>query len=418
MALQRIAFISAHTSPLAPMGGAKTGGMNVYIRELARELGRLGLQVDIFTRRSSLAEPEIDFALGGNARVIYLKAGPVQPLTPDEHYPHLSEFTASLMAFGALHNLRYDIVYSHYWLSGWVAAKLKEAWGIRFVHMYHTLGLMKQRIQAGQPPQPDQRILTEMQVQQAADRIIAATPAEQAQLRWLYRASRRQIIVVPPGVDPQRFQQGNSRAEALAALRLKPETEMLLFVGRIEPLKAVDTILEALHALRERAPELLRRLHFVIVGGDPRDASNREMRRLQELSENLGINQLVSFVGAKEQTELPRYYSAASAVIMPSDYESFGMVALEAMSSGTPVIASQVGGLQFLVRDKETGYHIPTREPISLADCIIELLSDSARAESMGASAARLAQDYAWSRIAQRLLTVFETVSGQTRKQP
>ena len=381
-------------------------------------LARLGLQVDIFTRRSSLAEPEIDFALGGNARVIYLKAGPVQSLTPDEHYPHLSEFTASLMAFGALHNLRYDIVYSHYWLSGWVAAKLKEAWGIRFVHMYHTLGLMKQRIQAGQPPQPDQRILTEMQVQQAADRIIAATPAEQAQLRWLYRASRRQIIVIPPGVDPQRFQQGNSRAEALAALRLKPETEMLLFVGRIEPLKAVDTILEALHALRERAPELLRRLHFVIVGGDPRDASNREMRRLQELSENLGIHQLVSFVGAKEQTELPRYYSAASAVIMPSDYESFGMVALEAMSSGTPVIASQVGGLQFLVRDKETGYHIPTREPISLADCIIELLSDSARAESMGASAARLAQDYAWSRIAQRLLTVFETVSGQTRKQP
>ena len=418
MALQRIAFISAHTSPLAPMGGAKTGGMNVYIRELARELARLGVPVDIFTRRSSPMEPDIDCALGDTARVVYLKAGPVQALTPDEHYPHLSEFTASLMAFGALHNLRYDLVYSHYWLSGWVAAKLKEAWGIPFVHMYHTLGLMKQRIQAGQPPQPDQRILTEMQVQQAADRIIAATPAEQAQLRWLYRASRRQIIVIPPGVDPQRFQQGNSREEALAALRLKPETEMLLFVGRIEPLKAVDTILEALHALRERAPELLRRLHFVIVGGDPRDASNREMRRLQELSEKLGINQLVSFAGAKEQSELPRYYSAASAVIMPSDYESFGMVALEAMSSGRPVIASQVGGLQFLVRDRETGYHIPAREPISLADCIIELLSDSARAESMGASAARLAQDYAWSRIAQRLLTVFETVSGQTRKQP
>ncbi len=418
MALERIAFISVHTSPLAPMGGAKTGGMNIYIRELARELGRLGLQIDIFTRRSSPMEPDIDYALGENARVVYLKAGPIQPLTPDEHFRHLSEFTASLMAFGALHNLRYDIVYSHYWLSGWVAAKLKEAWGIRFVHMYHTLGLMKQRIHGDEPLQPDQRILTEMQVQQAADRIIAATLAEQAQLRWLYRASRRQVIVIPPGVDPQRFQKGDSRAEALAALNLKPGTEMLLFVGRIEPLKAVDTILEALHVLRERAPNLLRKLHFMIVGGDPRDPSNREMKRLQDLSEKLGINQLVSFVGAKEQAELPRYYSAATAVIMPSDYESFGMVALEAMSSGTPVIASQVGGLQFLVRDRETGYHIPTREPISLADCIIELLSDADRAEVMGASAARLAEDYAWSRIAQRLLTVFEAVSGQTRKQP
>ncbi|MCY3574942.1 MAG: glycosyltransferase [Chloroflexi bacterium] len=418
MPLERIAFITVHTSPLAPMGGAKTGGMNVYISELARELGRLGIQVDIFTRRSSPYEPEIDYALGDNARVIYLKAGPAQALSPEQHVPHLSEFTASLIAFATLQNLRYGLVYSHYWLSGWVAAKLKEAWGIRFVHMYHTLGLMKQRIEETALNQPDQRVLIEMQVQQAAARIIAATPAEQAQLRWLYRAPRRQIIVIPPGVDPERFQQSDSRSAARAALRLKTETELLLFVGRIEPLKAVDTILEALHALRERKPDLLRRLHFMIVGGDPRDRSNREMTRLQSLSVKLGIDQLVSFVGAKEQAQLPRYYRAATAVIMPSDYESFGMVALEAMSSGTPVIASQVGGLQFLVRDRETGYHIPTREPISLADCIIELLSDSARAELMGESAARLAQDYAWSRIAQRLLRVFETVSGQARKQP
>ncbi len=418
MPLERIAFISVHASPLAPMGGAKTGGMNVYISELARELGRLGVQVDIFTRRSSPFEPEIDYALGENARVVYLKAGPFQPLSPDEHYPHLSEFTASLIAFATLHSLRYDIIYSHYWLSGWVAAKLKETWGIRFVHMYHTLGLMKQRIEENALTQPDQRVLTEMQVQQAADRIIAATPAEQAQLRWLYRASRRQIIVIPPGVDPDRFQQGDSRSAARADLRLKPDAEMLLFVGRIEPLKAVDTILEALHALRESAPDLLRRLHFMIVGGDLRDRSNREMTRLQTLSVKLGIDQLVSFVGAKEQSQLPRYYRAATAVIMPSDYESFGMVALEAMSSGTPVIASQVGGLQFLVRDQETGYHIPTREPISLADCIIKLLSDSARTELMGESAARIAQDYAWPRIAQRLLQVFENVSGQGRKQP
>ena len=192
---------------------------------------------------------------------------------------------------------------------------------------------------------------------------------------------------------------------------------MLLFVGRIEPLKAVDTILEALHVLRERAPQLLQRLHFMIVGGDAQSKGDRELTRLQSLSQKLGINSLVSFVGAKEQSELPRFYAAATAVIMPSDYESFGMVALEAMSTGTPVIASQVGGLQFLVRDQETGYHIPAREPISLADCIIELLTDPTKTAMMGLSAARAAKAYDWSEIADRLLSVFEEVaSAKLRK--
>ncbi len=416
MSIKRIALISVHSSPLAPMGGAKTGGMNVYVRELARELGRLGIAVDIFTRRSSPYEAADEGAIGRNARVIYLDAGPLAPLTPDEHFAHLSEFTANLMAFATLHSLHYDIVYSHYWLSGWVAAKLKEAWGIRFAHMYHTLGHMKKRIAINAHYQPDRRIMTEMDIVQWADRIIAATPAEQAQLRWLYRAKRKQIVVIPPGVNTAHFRNELAPADARAVLGIEADRSMLLFVGRIEPLKAVDTILEALHALRERAPALLTRLHFMIVGGDPQDRQDREIRRLQSLSAKLGIDQLVSFVGAKEQDELPAYYAAATAVIMPSDYESFGMVALEAMSSGTPVVASQVGGLQFLVRDRETGFHIPTREPITLADCIIELLTDAARTASMGASASRIAQDYTWSRIAQRLMQVFKEIACQQLK--
>ena len=168
--------------------------------------------------------------------------------------------------------------------------------------------------------------------------------------------------------------------------------------------------------MREKAPSLLRNLHFMIVGGDPNSGRDQEMNRLQDLSVKLGIDQLVSFVGAKEQAELPHYYAAAAAVIMPSDYESFGMVALEAMSSGTPVIASQVGGLQFLVRDQETGFHIPAREPISLAECIIELLTDTSRTQDMGIAASRIAQEYAWSGIAERLLAVFEDVAGQKLK--
>ena len=411
MGIRRLALISVHSSPAAPMGGAKTGGMNVYIRELARELGKLGLRVDIFTRRSSPAEPAVDASIGENIRLICLDAGPPQPLPPEEQFDHLSAFTANLMAFATLRNLRYDMVYSHYWLSGWVAAKLKEAWGIRFAHMFHTLGHMKKRIEVNDFYQPDRRITTEMRILQWADRVIAATPAEQAQLRWLYRAGRRQIAVIPPGVNTERFSRALSREEARASLGVRGDSNLLLFVGRIEPLKAVDTILEALHALRERAPALLRNLRFIIVGGDPSSGRDREMNRLQALSLKLGIDQLVSFVGAKEQIELPRYYAAANAVVMPSDYESFGMVALEAMSSGTPVIASQVGGLQFLVRDQETGFHIPAREAISLAECIIELLTDPSRTEDMGAAASRMAQEYAWSRIAERLLRVFEEIA-------
>ena len=415
MSIKRIALISVHTSPLASMGGKKTGGMNVYIRELSRELGKQGYLVDIFTRRASPAEPEVDTAIGSNIRVIYLKAGPPSPLMPDEHQPLLSEFTANLMAFATLRSIRYDIVYSHYWLSGAVAAKLKEAWGIRFVHMYHTLGHMKQRIRASEFYPPDERIMAEAHILQWADRIIAATPAEQAQLRWLYRAGRRQIEVIPPGVNTEHFQDTLSSAEARLALGIAPESNMLLFVGRIEPLKAVDTILEALYVLRERAPRLLRKLHFVIVGGDPHSKNDVEMQRLQDMSIEFGIDQFVSFVGAKEQSQLPAYYSAATAVIMPSDYESFGMVALEAMSTGTPVIASQVGGLQFLVRDQETGFHIPAREPISLAECIIALVTDPSRTAAMGLSASRLAREYTWSQIAARLLQVFETVVGHSR---
>ena len=413
MPATRFAFISMHSSPVAPMGGAKTGGMNVYIRELSRELGRRGYLVDIFTRRSHEFEPEIDLSIGENVRVVSLSAGPPLPLSSEDQYQHLSEFTAELMAFATLRSLRYDLAYSHYWLSGWVAAKLKEAWGIPFAHMYHTLGHMKKRIELSAHYQPDRRILTEMDILNWADRVIAATPAEQAQLRWLYRASRRQIIVIPPGVDNSRFSFQLSSEDARQSLGIKRGSEVLLFVGRIEPLKAVDTILEALHVLRERAPRLLNKLHFMIVGGDPQSKQDREMNRLQALSVKLGIDSLVRFVGAKEQAELPRYYAAASAVIMPSDYESFGMVALEAMSSGTPVIASQVGGLQFLVRDQETGFHIPAREPISLADCIIQLLSDPDRAAMMGSSAAHAAKAYAWSEIAEKLLNVFAEIAGE-----
>jgi D-inositol-3-phosphate glycosyltransferase len=414
--IHRLAILSVHTSPLAPMGGKKTGGMNVYIRELAQELGSRGILVDIFTRRNSHDEPEIDMGIGENVRVIYLTAGPIMPLKPDDLYPYLSQFTAKLMAFATMQNIKYDIIYSHYWLSGWVAQKLKESWGTPFVQMFHTLGQMKQRILSHQNVMPDQRIRTEMEIVAWADRMIAATPAEHSQLQWLYRADRRKIEIVPPGVNTDRFFP-LSPDEAKARLGFDLHKHLFLFVGRIEPLKAVDTIIKALALVREEDRRIFKKLAFAVVGGDPNDVNDKEMAELKALTCELGLGETVHFMGAKDQSELPTFYAAATAVIMPSDYESFGMVALEAMASGKPVIASQVGGLAFLVRDRETGYLIPVREPQSLAKSIQEIMSDCCRAEEMGQNAALIAKDYAWPRIADRLLTIFDEVLGKKHLQ-
>lgn len=416
MSLHRLAILSVHTSPLAPMGGKKTGGMNVYIREFAQEVARRGIYVDIFTRRSDANEPHIDPSLGDRIRVIYLEAGPVASLPPDELYPYMSEFTSRLMAFAMVQGARYDFVYSHYWLSGWVAQKLKESWGTPFVQMFHTLGHMKQRILSHETTMPNQRIQTETEVMRWADGLVAATPAEYMQMLWLYRTDRRKIEIIPPGVNVERFHPVPDQG-LRESLGISDQAQYLLFVGRIEPLKAVDSILHALAILRNKDPLLLQHVCLVVVGGDPFDKSDAEMVWLQELARDLRVEDLVRFVGARDQNQLPAFYANAAAVLMPSDYESFGMAALEAMASGTPVIASRVGGLAYLVRDGETGYLVPVREPQAIAVQIAELLSAPDRRNRMGRRAAEVAQEYAWSNIVDRLLAIFDRVrSKQTAR--
>ncbi len=406
-----VAIISVHASPLASLGGKKAGGMNVYIRELSQQLGKLGVQVDIFTRCSTKACAPVDDSLGPNVRVIHLNAGPELPLAPDDIYPYLSEFTARLMAYATKHNRRYDVIYSHYWLSGWVAYKLKETWGTPFVHMFHTLGQMKQRILSHDVSSPDLRTTIETHIVEWSDRIVAATPAEQAQLRWLYRAKRKKIVIIPPGVNIERFHP-QTYSEAKKRLGFSDSCHLLLFVGRIEPLKSVDTILQSLHFICQRDPSLINQVCFAIIGGEL-DAHDPEIARLRAMVDELGLGCVVSFLGAKDQAVLPMYYAAATAVIMPSDYESFGMVALEAMASGTPVIASDVGGLSYLVQEDETGFLVPTREPISLAQRIQTLLTDPQKREQMGQTASQSAQNYAWPTIAERIMSVFNELLSQ-----
>ncbi|MEO1287404.1 MAG: glycosyltransferase, partial [Chloroflexota bacterium] len=336
----------------------------------------------------------------------------VKTLSPDDIYPHLPQFTARLIAFTTRHNIKYDVIYSNYWLSGWVGQKLKESWGTPFVQMFHTLGQMKQRILTHESIMPNQRICTETEIVEWADRIIAATPAEHSQLMWLYRANRRKIGIVPPGVNTERFYP-RSEARAKAELGIDDSKKMLLFVGRIEPLKAIDSIIHALNVIRANAPDILEQICFTVVGGDPHDSTDGEMQRLQSLTREYGLSDVVDFVGAKDQNLLPAYYAAATAVIMPSDYESFGMVSLEAMATGTPVIASNVGGLSYLVKDEQTGYLVPVRQADVIAERITRLVTDDTLARSMGDNAAELAKQYAWSNIADRLCAVFDDILGQ-----
>jgi D-inositol-3-phosphate glycosyltransferase len=227
---------------------------------------------------------------------------------------------------------------------------------------------------------------------------------------FLYRADRRRIEIVPPGVDLHRFR-ALSRAGSRARIGVPPDHRMLLFVGRIEPLKGVDNILRALALLRESDPDLLRDVCLCVIGGSiDDDTPEPEMQRLFALRDELNLGDSVSFLGARDQDALIYYYSAAEALIMPSDYESFGMVALEAMACGTPVIASEVGGLAFLVQDGVNGFHVPTREPAALAERIRQILDDPNQQAQISRAARQTAEDYAWTRIADRLLGVFESL--------
>jgi len=406
----RIAMLSYHTCPLATLGGKDTGGMNVYVRELTRQLGRMGIHVDVFTRSQDEHVPHVVHQLGYGNRVVHVPAGPENPLPKRELAGYIPQFVEGIKQFAAEKDIRYDVIHSHYWMSGLAAEALSDAWGgTPIVHMFHTLGEMKNRIARSDEEREGQyRIQGEKQVLARANRIIAATQAEETQLRFLYRNGKNNIAIIPPGVDVGHFYP-IAPDEAKQFIGLKPEDRMVLFVGRIEPLKGVDTLIRAMSCIR--SVDAARPVHLAIIGGDP-DASPREMSaemaRLQKLCDDLCMGGMVVFLGKRGQDTLPYYYSAAEVLVMPSLYESFGMVALEAMACGAPVIASQVGGLAYLVRDGETGFTIPDNDPDALCEKLTLLLGNPNLRSTMGLRAVTHAQDYAWERIAAQIVNVYQ----------
>jgi D-inositol-3-phosphate glycosyltransferase len=407
----KVAMLSYHTCPLATLGGKDTGGMNVYVREITHKLGENGVHVDVFTRSQDEHVPHVLHDLGYGNRVVHIPAGPEIPLPKPALTNYLEEFVTGVEAFASSKGIQYDLVHSHYWMSGIAGINLKKKWNIPLVHMFHTLGIMKNRVaQSENEIEGNYRIAGERKVLGEAEQIIASTPAELAQLQFLYQADSRRITIIPPGVDTGRFYPIPSD-EAKEYIGVPPCGRMLLFVGRIEPLKGLDILLQAIAYLRKQPGMSEHQFCLTVIGGEP-DAldANQEMQRIQALRQQFGLQDLVTFLGKRSQDTLPYYYSAAEAVVVPSFYESFGMVALEAMACGTPVVASQVGGLAFLVKNGETGFTVPVDDPIALADHLSLLLRDEDLRSRLGQRATEEAKSYSWEQITAQLVQVYQTM--------
>jgi len=406
-------MLSYHTCPLATLGGKDTGGMNVYVRDLTRELGKRGVGVDVFTRSQDEHVPHVLHDLGYGNRIVHIEAGPETPLSKDTLAEYIPDFIQGIQDFADKKELRYDLIHSHYWLSGLVAIELRKKWQVPLVQMFHTLAVMKNRVAREKEEVASKlRLEAEGRLVRESDRIIAATQAELAQLQWLYRADTNRIRVVPPGVDTTRFYP-IPKDEALEFIGSPARYCMLLYVGRIEALKGIDTLFEAMAIMKQEGFLDIHPICLAIIGGDPdvsREEMSTEMDWLHELQESLGIDDLITFLGRRDQDTLQYYYSAAEIVVVPSHYESFGMVALEAMACGTPVIASETGGLAFLVKDGQTGFHVPAVDPGALAERLKELMQDEGLRVRLGEQAAIYAKEFSWSIVIDQILELYASV--------
>ncbi len=408
---ERMSIMTVHACPLAHLGTDKAGGLNVYVREVAREFARRGVKVDVFTRVQEDCEEHIIIPPDEPFRLVHIPAGPGDHLSPNRIAAYLDEFEAGVERLAADEDMRYDLLFAHYWLSGVVACRLKKKWGVPTVAMFHTLAILKQQV-AGEAsePEPQERIAGERFIMECADALIAPTERERDHMVRLYGADPAKIHVVPPGVDTRLFRP-LPRRRARAMVGLRPGWRMILAVGRIEPIKGFETLIRAARVLLSRHGGLMRNTEIWIIGGD---IDGDECVRLRALRKELGVGGVVKFMGPRKQKQLPEYYSAAEALVVPSEYESFSLVSLEAMACGTPVIGTPVGGLPQLVENGITGYLVPPHDPDVLADRIAEVLSaNDETLESMRRATVRRAAPYAWPRTVDRLELV---MSGLVRR--
>lgn len=399
---RNLALLSFHSCPAGRLGEKDTGGMNAYVLQLAREYARRGNRVDVFTRHHNPNDPKI-VEIEDGARVIHLDSGPADAAKSDL-FGHIPRFLGELYRFQRAERARYDIIHSHYWLSGRVGMALSREWGCPHVATFHTLAKTKMRARAGER-EPQLREDVEGLIMSDADGVIVSTEEERQDIARYYGAPRHNIEVIPAGVNLEMFQPVD-RAGARAALAsewgIRDDERVILYVGRIEPLKGIDILLRALPMLEHDGA-----VRALIVGGNP--DNDVETERLKSLAAELGIADSVTFTGSVPQAVLPTYYSAADVFTLPSHSESFGLAPLEAMACGTPAVVSRVGGLKTFIRSGENGYLVPWRCPESFAQRFDTLLANPELRDAMGRAARARALSMGWGAVAERMLGYYAT---------
>jgi D-inositol-3-phosphate glycosyltransferase len=409
---KHIALISVHGDPAIEIGKEEAGGQNVYVRQVGEALAHQGWQVDMFTRKAS-AEQATIVEHCPNCRTIRLTAGPEAFIPRDNLFEYLPIFVEEMLKFQQQSGYTYPLVHTNYWLSSWVGMELKKRIGCKQVHTYHSLGAVKYLAVDSIPPIGDKRLETEKQLLETADRVVATSPQEQEHMITLV-STKGNIDIIPCGTDIRRF--GSiSRDEAREQLGIDPEAKVVFYVGRFDPRKGIETLVRAVNQSQIRE-----QIQLIIGGGSRKGQSDgMERDRIEGIVDELGMRSLTTFPGRLGDDVLPAYYAAADICVVPSHYEPFGLVAIEAMASYTPVVASDVGGLQFTVQSKETGLLCPPKDEAAFAGAIDSILANPEWQAQMGQNARqRVEKMFSWDGVATQLGELYTTLLELPVKAP
>ncbi|MGF1588087.1 MAG: glycosyltransferase family 4 protein [Pleurocapsa sp.] len=410
---KKIALISVHGDPAIDIGQEEAGGQNVYVRKVGEALARLGWQVDMFTRRSNETQADI-VKHNANCRTIRLNAGSKEFIKRQQIFQYLPEFVTAFLEFQEQQETIYPLIHTNYWLSAWVGMELKKQQSSKLVHTYHSLGAVKYKSVKKIPEISQTRLEIEKRCLETADLVVATSPQEQEHMRSLV-SQQGNITVIPCGTDIKRFGSVDRHASR-ARLNIQPEAKVILYVGRFDPRKGIETLVRAVGC---KEVKLHPDLKLLIVGGStPGRKDGKERSRIEALVKELELEAITTFVGRIEHTDLAYYYAAADVCVVPSHYEPFGLVAIEAMVCSTPVVASEVGGLKFTVINELTGLLVPPQDEKAFAQAINRVLSYPAWSRQLEKDARKRAESmFSWDGVAQQLEQQYLTILNQQQSE-
>ncbi|MGI0491700.1 glycosyltransferase family 4 protein [Alkalinema pantanalense CENA528] len=411
---QSIALISVHGDPAVEIGREEAGGQNVYVREVGEALAKLGWQVDMFTRKSHADQPKIVHHAPG-CRTIRLTAGPEEFIARDNLFQYLPEFVEAFQKFQTKEGTNYPLIHTNYWMSAWVGLQLKQRSNIQLIHTYHSLGSVKYKTVEHKPPIAHTRLQVEQAILESGDCVVSTSPQELEHLRSLV-SQDGYVEIIPCGTDIERFHR-QSRNDARHQLGFTAEESIVLYVGRFDPRKGIETLVRAFAQLQ--TPDSTPKKLVIVGGSDPNNIDGQERCRIEQLTQELGIADCTVFAGQIGHDRLPLYYTAADVCAIPSHYEPFGLVAVEAMACGTPVVASDVGGLKFTVIPEETGLLVPPQDVEGFTAAIDRLLTDDLWTQKLRRqAAARVHQNFSWAGVGAQLSNLYRRMLAQSLSHP